>query len=173
MITDFNKLSKESHSQKKEKKKVKIIKRNNEIIIREALETRAESDEESEEYDSDSTPGPGYYSYVNQEKKNFRSKNEKFKKIFINQSKRFLEKNSNQRIPDFIDTEEKLKKKNKFFISRIPRQFLMTKNDDVPPPGYYNTRQSMEHILVDKMLKNSSTGLFNNNLPRFLESYET
>ena len=49
----------------------------------------------------------------------------------------------------------------------------MTKNDDVPPPGYYNTRQSMEHILVDKMLKNSSTGLFNNNLPRFLESYET
>ena len=95
MITDFNKLSKESHSQKKEKKKVKVIKRNNEIILREALETRAESDEESEEYDSDSTPGPGYYSYVNQEKKNFRSKNEKFKKIFINQSKRFLEKNSN------------------------------------------------------------------------------
>ena len=29
----------------------------------------------------------------------------------------------------------------------------------------------MEHSLIDKMLKNSSMGLFNNNLPRFADEY--
>ena len=56
-------------------------------------------------------------------------------------------------------------------MSRIPREFLFSSKDSIPPPGYYNTRQTMEHNLIDKMLKNSSTGLFDNNLPRFLEDY--
>ena len=58
-------------------------------------------------------------------------------------------------------------------MSRIPREFLLSNNDTIPPPGYYNTRQTMEHSLIDKMLKNSSMGLFNNNLPRFVEDYST
>ena len=61
-----------------------------------------------------------------------------------------------------------MKEKNKFFMSKLPRDFILTKSEDYPPPGYYNTRQTMEHNLIDKMLKNSSTGLFNNNLPRFM-----
>lgn len=56
-------------------------------------------------------------------------------------------------------------------MSRIPRKFLFNKSENIPPPGYYNTRQTMENVLIDKMLKNSSLGMFNNNIPRFVENY--
>ena len=43
------------------------------MTTQEAIKTRAESDSSSE-YDSDATPGPGYYNYGTNSRKDFRSK---------------------------------------------------------------------------------------------------
>lgn len=56
------------------------------------LSTDSKDSNESGEtvYDDKTTPGPGYYnSSPSNQKKNFRSKNECFQKIFYSQSERF------------------------------------------------------------------------------------
>lgn len=50
-------------------------------------------------------------------------------------------------------------------MSRMPK-FYERPKEKIPPPGYYNTRQTLEHDLVRNILKSSNSVTFVSNIHR-------
>jgi hypothetical protein len=103
--------------------------------------------------------------------KSFRSKKEKFAKIFGSPLERFKKEEVKYHEVTYVNEENLQKaekiKKNHVFLSSTPRILPLEKKTDSPEPGFYNCRKSLEHDIVKHLLKNTNIASFNSTLPRF------
>jgi hypothetical protein len=111
-------------------------------------ETEAEEgDAEESEYEDEATPGPGSYEFQAHPKKGFRSKKEKFQKIFISPLQRFHASPLKYQEVTYVNDSDlanstKSKPNCTSFLSKSPK-FITPPQTDIPPPGYYDTRQTL------------------------------
>lgn len=132
-----------------------------------------EADAEESEYELEATPGPGSYEFQPHSKKGFRSQKEKFQKIFISPLQRFHPSPVKYQEVTYVNgpndpspnSPNSRKPACTSFLSKSPK-FAAPPQTDIPPPGYYDTRQTLEHDLVRRIVRSSNTNTFISRQPR-------
>lgn len=57
-------------------------------------------------------------------------------------------------------------------MSKLPREFILSKTSEAPPPGYYHPRKSIENEAMNNII-NKSKKVFDNNIPRLPKTIDT